>query len=459
MSYKVVILGGGPGGYVAAIRAAQLGAKVAVVEKDQLGGTCLNRGCIPTKALVSGVEALRTIKKGADMGIGTGECVIDFSRMMERKDQVVERLVTGIKFLFKKNKIDLFSGIGKLLSSNEVEVTKPDGAKEIITAENIIIATGSEPAIIPSMGYDGERVITSNEALRLTDVPKRLLVIGGGVAGCEFACIFAELGTEVTIVDVMPTILPGVDKEVTKHLQSLFKRRGIKLKTKALIKEVKKHDDNVIAVLEDGEEVEADKVLISVGRVFNSKNLGLETMGVQTGPKGEIIVDSHLRTNIPNIYAIGDINNKVQLAHVASAQGIKAAENIMGIDKEMKYDVIPSCIFTYPEVAGIGITSQQAEEQGLSVKSGKFPFMALGKAQAAGETDGFVKIIADAATDKVLGVHIMGAHATDLIAEAALAIKLGATSEQLAETIHAHPTLAEAMMEAAEAVHGRSIHI
>lgn len=459
MAYKVAIIGGGPGGYVAAIRAAQLGAKVALIEKNQLGGTCLNRGCIPTKALVAGVEALHTIKKSSEFGILIDSPVVDFARMMERKDQVVQRLVTGINFLIKKNKIDLIEGTGRLVSNNEVEVTKNDGSVDKITAENIIIATGSEPALISSLGYDGDMVITSNEALELKEVPKRLLVIGGGVIGCEFACIFAELGSEITIVDVMPSILPGVDKEVSRQLQSLFKRRGIKVKTKAKIQEVKKNGAEVTALLEGGEEVIADKILISIGRSFNSQGLGLESLGVEMGSKGEIIINSRLQTNIPNIYAIGDITNKLQLAHVASAQGIIAVENIMGSEKEMNYDVVPGCIFTFPEVASVGITSQQAEEQGLAVKSGKFPFMALGKAQAAGETDGFVKIIADASSDRVLGVHIMGLHATDLIAEGALAIQLGATTAQLANTIHAHPTMAEAMMEAAEAVHGRSIHV
>lgn len=459
MAYKIAIIGGGPGGYVAAIRAAQLGAMVAVIEKDRLGGTCLNRGCIPTKALVAGAEALHTIKKSSDLGIKVDNPAVDFSRMMERKNQVVERLVTGINYLFKKNKIDLLEGAGKLVSLNEVEVTKKDGAVDRITAENIIIAAGSDPALIPALGYDGDRVITSNEALELKEVPKRLLVIGGGVIGCEFACIFAELGAEITVVDVMPSILPGVDKEVSRQLQSLFKRRGIKVKTGSGIQEVRKDRDNVTAVLADGEEISADKVLISIGRSFNSRGLGLETIGIETGTKGEIIINSRLETNIPHIYAIGDITNKIQLAHVASAQGITAVENIMGAQKDMNYDVVPGCIFTSPEAAGVGMTSQEAEEKGITVKSGKFPFMALGKAQAAGETDGFVKILADASSDRVLGVHIIGPHATDLIAEAALAIKLGATTAQLAETIHAHPTLAEAIMEAAEAVHGKSIHI
>lgn len=458
MAYKVVVIGGGPGGYVAAIRAAQLGASVAVIERDQLGGTCLNRGCIPTKTLLTSAELFHGIKKSGDYGIRVENPVPEFDRMIERKNQVVQKLVAGINFLFKKNKIQLFQGSGRIISANCVEVAKEDGSVEEITAENIIIATGSEPALITSLDYDGERVITSNEALGHKEIPDNLVVIGGGVVGCEFACIFAQLGSKVTIIDVMPTILPGADKEVSRQMQSLFKRRGIIVKTGANILKVAKSDNEISVVLEGGEAISTDKILISVGRTLNSKSLGLETVGIELGAKGEIIVNSRLQTNIPNIYAIGDITNKMLLAHVASAQGITAVENIMGIRKDMNYDVVPSCIFTYPETAGVGLTSQQAEEQGIAVKTGKFPFIALGKAQASGETDGFIKILADEATDRILGVHIIGPHATDLIAEAALAIKLGATTTQLAETIHAHPTFAEGMMEAAEAVHGRSIH-
>ncbi len=459
MAYKIAIIGGGPGGYVAAIRAAQLGARVAVIEKADLGGTCLNWGCIPTKALVAGTETLAMIKNSEEFGIKADNPEVNFAAMMARKDQVVQRLVKGIHFLFKKNKIDLYEGTGRLTSVSSIEVMKKDGTTDKIEAENIIIATGSEPALISGLGYDGDRVITSNEALSLTEVPKSLLIIGGGVIGCEFACIFAELGCEITIVDIMPTILPGVDEEASKTMQSLFKRRKIKIKTNAKITSVRKDSDSVAAILDSGEELSADKVLISIGRTFNTEGLGFKELGIAQGPKNEIIVNSRMQTNIPGIYAIGDITNKIQLAHVASAQGIAAVENIMGRDKEMNYDVVPNCIFTAPEVAGVGITGQQAREQGISVSTGKFPFMALGKAQASGKTDGFVKILADSHTDRILGVHIVGPHATDLIAEAALAVKLGATSGQLAETIHAHPTLAEAMMEAAEAVHGKSIHI
>ncbi|PKM79721.1 MAG: dihydrolipoyl dehydrogenase [Firmicutes bacterium HGW-Firmicutes-14] len=459
MAYKIAILGGGPGGYVAAIRAAQMGAKVAVIEKDELGGTCLNRGCIPTKALVAGTELLHGIKKAREFGISAADPVVDLGLMVQRKNQVVQRLVTGINFLFKKNKIDLYQGTGSFVSNNHIEVLKTDGSVEKITAENMIIATGSEPALIPGLGYDGDRVITSNEALNLTEIPRRLLVIGGGVIGCEFACIFSELGSEVTVVDIMPSLLPGVDKEVSRLIQSLFKRRKITVKTGEKITGVRKDAEGVAAQLESGAELAADRILVSIGRTLNTGDIGLEKLGVELGPRGEIVVNSRMQTNIPNVYAIGDVTNKILLAHVASTQGLTAAENIMGGSQEMDYNTVPNCIFTRPEVAGVGITGDQAGEKGISVNVGKFPFMALGKAQAAAETEGFVKIIADSTTDKILGVHIVGPHATDLIAEAALAVKQGVSAAQLAETIHAHPTLAEAILEAAEAVHGKSIHI
>jgi len=458
MTYKIAILGGGPGGYVAAVRAAQLGAKVAVIEKTQLGGTCLNRGCIPTKALVAGAEAFRNVKKAGEFGIKAGNVSVDFIRLMERKNQVVERLRNGIHYLFQKNKIDLHQGTGKLISFKEIQIIKEDGTKEVITAENIIIATGSEPALLPSLGCDGEMVITSNEALKLSMIPSQLVVIGGGVIGCEFASIFAELGSRVTIVEAMANILPSVDKEVARLTQSLFKRRGITVKTKAMVKEVRKRGPEMTVLLDNGEEVAGDKVLISIGRVLNNRGLGLEDLGIALGPQGEITVNDRMQTNIPHIYAIGDITNKMQLAHVASAQGLVAAENIMGLDRIMDYKVVPNCIYTFPEIAGVGITGQEAEEQGRRVKTGKFPVMASGKAQAMGETEGFVKVLADPDTDLILGVHIVGPHATDLIGEAALAIKTGITAGQLVQTIHAHPTLSETLAEAMEAVHGRSIH-
>lgn len=454
-----MVIGGGPGGYVAAIRAAQMGAEVALVEKDEVGGTCLNWGCIPTKALVAGAETLHRIRRSEEFGIHVGEVSIDFARLVERKDAVVNKLVTGVQFLLKKNKIELIRGTAKLAGTGKVVVDLKDGGTLECEAENIILATGTRPALIPAWGYDGERVITSNEALSLKEVPGELLIIGGGVIGCEFACIFAEIGCRVTIVEAMPSILPLVERDAARQMQTLLKRKGITIKTKVKIEKVEKTADKVIAHLEGGEAIAADKMLISIGRSMNTSGLGLEEAGVILGQRGEVVVDEYLRTSVPGIYAIGDITGKVQLAHVASAQAMVAVENMMGHNRKMDYDVVPSCIFTMPEMAGVGLTIQQCEEKGLKPKVGKFPFMASGKAAAMGETDGFVKILADPETDKVLGVHMLGPHATDLIAEAALAIKLGATVEQITHVIHAHPTLAEAILEAAEAVHRQAIHI
>lgn len=458
MEFDVIVIGGGPGGYVAAIRAAQLGAKVAVVEKDSLGGTCLNRGCIPTKALVASAELVHQLKNAATFGINVDGFSVDFRRVMARKEEIVEGLVKGIAFLLSRHKIESISGFGKLVAPGTVEVHKEDGTVEQLTGKNIIIATGSEPALITALGYNGKTVITSNEALELEDIPKSLLIIGGGVIGCEFASIFNEFGTEVTIVEAMPNILPLVDNEISRRLTMIMKKKGIAIKTKAMISSVVEEEGGIKATLETGEEIRAEKALISIGRTFNTKGLGLENVGVALGAKGEILVDDYLRTNVPGIYAIGDVTNKIQLAHVASAQGLVAVENIMGGNRVMDYSVVPSCIFTMPEIGTVGITSQEAKARGINAKVGKFPFTALGKARCMEETDGNVKIITDAETDKVLGVHIFGPHATDLIAEAALAIQLGATAKEIAQTIHAHPTLAESMMEAAENVHGLSIH-
>lgn len=458
MTFDVAVIGGGPGGYVAAIRAAQLGAKVAIIEKDNLGGTCLNRGCIPTKALVASAELVNQIKNSEAFGISVEKFSVDYKKVVDRKDEIVKGLVQGIEFLLSRHKVEVFRGAGKIIALETVEVLNQNGESTTINAKNIIIATGSEPALIAALGYNGQSVITSNEALRLEEIPESLLVIGGGVIGCEFASIFNELGTKVTVVEAMPTILPLVDDEISRRMQMLLRKKGIQIQTKAMIKSVVEKDGEVVATLETGEEIRAEKVLISIGRTFNTKSLGLEAVGVEEGQKGEIVVDEYLRTNVPGIYAIGDVTNKIQLAHVASAQGLVAIEHIMGGDRKMDYSVVPSCIFTMPEVGTVGMTSQEAKAKGIKTKVGKFPFTALGKARCIEETDGNVKIITDAETDKVLGVHIFGPHATDLIAEAALAIQLGATAKQIAQTIHAHPTLAESIMEAAENVHGLSIH-
>lgn len=459
MDFDLIVLGGGPGGYVAAIRAAQLGAKVAVVEKDTVGGTCLNRGCIPTKALVASAEALATIKDAAKYGINVDSFSIDFNQIMSRKKAIVEQLVKGILYLFKKNKIELIKGVGKIEKPGQVRVNNADGTSQFITAKHIIVATGSEPLIPAAWGYNGKTIITSNEALELDAIPESMVILGAGVIACEFASIFAELGTNVTIL-ARSTVLRTVDQELVKRLTTILKKKGINIKTKAAIKSVVDTPQGVKVALESGEEFTAEKVLISIGRTLNSKDIGLEEVGVELGPNGEVLVNDYLETNVEGIYAIGDVTGKFQLAHVASAQGIVAVENIFGDTKRpMDYKAVPNCIFTSPELATVGISSEEAEAQGLKVKVGKFPYQASGKALCIGKTDGLVKFIADAETDRILGAHILGPHANDLIAEATLAIQMGITAEELARTIHAHPTLAESLMEAAEGVHGKSIHV
>lgn len=457
MTYKAVVIGGGPGGYVAAIRIAQLGGRVAVVEKDKLGGTCLNRGCIPTKALIAAVEKLKAVKEAASFGVETGQPSVNFEKIQARKSEVVDKLVAGINFLFKKNKIELIEGMAKIKAPGVVQVENK-GEIQQLQCENIVIASGSSPALIKSLGYNGTTVITSEEALNLSEVPKSLLIVGAGVIGCEFAHIYGSLGSEITMVEAAPSILFNQDKEISRRMQTIFKKKKFNLKTNAVIKKIEEADGGIQAELENGELITAEKALISIGRTLNTQNLGLEEAGVALGERGQILVNERMQTNVPGIYAIGDVVMKYQLAHVASAQGIAAAENIMGIDGIMDYSAVPSCIFTDPEIASVGLTEQQAKEQGMTVKTGKFNFMANGKALSMAEGQGFVKIITNAENDVVIGVHIIGPHASDLIAEAALAVKNRLTAKDLAATVHAHPTLAEAVMEAAENVHGLSIH-
>jgi len=457
--YDAIFIGGGPGGYAAAIRAAQLKAKVAVVEKDALGGTCLNRGCIPTKALVSTVARLDAIRSAGEFGLQVHETGIDLKQMLARKDRVVEQLTGGIGLLFKKHKVELLPGTGRVSAPGKVEVRAAGGTITEYETKNIILATGSEPALIKSLGYDGQKVITSTEALKLTQLPGRLLIVGGGVIGCEFATIFSRLGVKVTIIEALPQILSKIDSEIARRLAGVLKRQGITIKTGVPIAEVKKEGEEVKAVLPGGEEITADQILISIGRSFNTENLGLEEIGVKRGSKGEVEVNDYLQTSVEGIYAIGDITNKIQLAHVATAQGLRLVENLFGAQvKPMDYRCVPSCIYTLPEVSSVGLTSEEAKEQGININTGKFSFGANGRALAAGEAEGIVKVLADAQTDRIVGVHMIGPHVTDLIAEAALAVQNGLTVEEVVATIHAHPTLAEAFLEAAEAVHGQSIH-
>lgn len=456
MSKAIAIIGGGPGGYVAAIRAAQLGAAVTLIERESVGGTCLNRGCIPTKTLVFASHILDQVKKAPEYGILLGESSVDFAALMRKKDQVVDKLVSGIGYLLKKNKVKLIKGTGRLAGPNLVVVENGDGVSEV-KCDAVIVATGTEPALISALGYDGERVLTSNEVLNLDMLPKSLVIIGGGVIGCEFACVFAALGTSVTVVELLPGILPPADQDVARQMQFFMRRRGITIKTGVKISRVEKDASEVRAVLETGESVAAEKILISIGRVMNTNGLGLAESGVELGKRGEINVDDHLSTSQPGIWAVGDVTGRIQLAHVASAQGLVAVDNIMGSPRTMDYSVVPSCIFTSPEVAAVGLTTQEAKSRGIPFVTGRFPFAASGKAQTMSEGEGFVKFLASP-EDRVLGVHIMGPSATELIAEAALAIKMGVSVRDLAATIHAHPTLAETLMETAEAVHGLSIH-
>lgn len=469
---KIVIIGAGPGGYVAAIRAAQLGSEVTVIEKSELGGTCLNVGCIPTKALLACVALLSAINNAGKFGITVGEVSPKLSEMMARKEKIVSGLRKGIEYLFKSKNIALVRGVGKILGHGKVEVVKEDESKEEISADRIIIATGSEPARPKIFPFDGERVITSSEALSLKEVPESLLIVGAGAIGVEFACIFASLGTKVTIVEMLAQAIPTEDSEIAREVEKCLKRKRIGIYTGTKIEKVeathsagrRSHPfrgtskSKVESTLSSGEKIETEKVLVAVGRKLNSESLGLESIGVKT-EKGRILINDKMETNVPSIYAIGDVAGGLLLAHKASAEGIVAAENASGQDSVMDYKVVPSCIFTSPEVASVGLTEKKAEESGHKLKLGKFPFRALGKAHAIGEVDGLIKIIADAQSDEILGVHIVGPHATDLVAEAALAMKAEVTAEELGRTIHAHPTLSEGLMEAAHAVHGMAIHL
>jgi len=455
--FDVAVTGGGPGGYVAAIRAAQLGQSVCLIEKDQLGGTCLNRGCIPTKALVASMQALAMARRLAEFGVEAGEVRAHFDKMVARKNQVVSRLRAGIGFLLKKNKVTLIAGTGRLAGTGRVEVQAKDGPAEV-KARNMIIATGSKPMVFPSFGYDGRTIITSDEALDFQDVPERLLIVGGGVIGCEFAFIFSSLGSRVTVVDIMPTVLPMEDPDSAAAVAASLKKRDVEVRTGVKIEDISADGDGAVATLDTGERLAASRVLLSVGRRPNSEGMGLEGAGVEMGKRGEVMVNDRMGTNVPGIYAIGDVVGKVMLAHVASAQGLVAAHNIAGAERRMSYGAVPSAIFTSPEVASVGLNERQAKEEGLDVRVGKFPFTASGKALAMGEAEGFVKVIADGSTDRILGIHIVGPHATELIPEPTAAVRMKMTVGEFAKTIHAHPTLAEGLGEAAEAVHRMAIH-
>ena len=457
----VVIIGGGPGGYVAAIKAAHLGLKAVLIEKDKLGGVCLNRGCIPTKALVSTAEVLNHLQRAGEFGIQVKDYSIDFPAIMKRKDLITRRLSSGVEQLMKANQVRVVKGEGQIIEPGIVEVLDADGQKEVIKTKNIIIATGSKVMKLPIPGIDSGGVITSDEALSLSELPSKMIIIGGGVVGIEFAGIFKALGVEVTVVEMLPRILLPIDEEIASRLTMNLKRKGIEILTDCKVKGIKKNHQNleVLVSTSEGEKrLETEKVLLAAGRVPELGNIDVQRLGIEL-EKGAIKVDEKMKTNIPGIYAVGDVVGKIMLAHVASREGIVAIENISGKEVLMDYKVVPNCVFSMPEVASVGLTEEEARKENNNIKVSKFPFMANGKALGMGETEGMVKIIADTDTFELLGLHILGVHASDLIAEGTLALSMEATAFEIVNTIHAHPTLAEAIAEAAEGITGKPIHI
>lgn len=459
--YDIAIIGGGPGGYVAAIRAAQLGLKTAVIEKDKLGGVCLNWGCIPTKALLKNAEIYNHFKHASEFGISYENLHFDFKKIIKRSRDVALRNSKGVEYLFKKHKIDLFSGFGKIIGKGKIEVSKDNKPTETIEARHIIIATGAKPRSIPGVEIDRMKIISSSEAMVLQEPPKSMLIIGAGAIGVEFAYFYNTFGTRVTVIEMMPNILPIEDKEITKLLESNLKKAAIEILTDAKVEKVIVGDNVKLSVsTKDGlKEIEGDVALMAIGVQGNVENIGLDEIGVRY-ERSFIKVNEYYKTNVDGIYAIGDIIGPPLLAHVASAEGITCVEAIAGKNPPVvDYDNIPGCTYCQPQVASIGLTEDKAIEQGYELKIGRFPFTASGKARAIGETDGLVKLIFDAKYGELLGAHILGSDATEMIAELGVAKTLGTTAHELIKTVHAHPTLSEAVMEAAANAMDEAIHI
>ncbi len=457
--FDVVVIGAGPGGYPAAIRAAQRGARVAIVEKEKVGGTCLNWGCIPTKTLLASTELISQAREAEKFGVKITGVEADWPAIIERKQSVTDTLVGGILQLLKANGIELVNGSGRIGADRSVVVKTPEGER-VLSADKIIIATGSDPAELPAFDFSQAAVMTSTDALALDHVPKSLIIVGSGVIGSEFACIFSTLGTEIVMLELMDRMLPTEDSRVAKQMKSTFRKQGIDVRTKTTVEEVLEYrPDGIRVKLSTGDELEAEKLLVSIGRKFNSAGLGLDELGVETDERGRIVVDQTMETTVDGIYGVGDVVGGILLAHTATFEGLVAAENATGGNATMNYHVVPACIFTTPEIGSVGINSDKAAEQGIDVNISRFSFGALGKALAMGEDYGFVQLVIDAKTDRVLGAQIMGPHASDLVHEVAVAMHMGATAGDIAGTIHAHPSLPEAIMEAAEAAHGKAIHV
>ncbi|KIQ16423.1 dihydrolipoamide dehydrogenase [Flavobacterium sp. MEB061] len=465
-SFDVVIIGSGPGGYVSAIRCAQLGFKTAIVEKyNSLGGTCLNVGCIPSKALLSSSHHYAEIAHFADHGIEvSGDVKINLEKMIARKQAVVDQTVGGINYLMDKNKITVFTGLGSFVDATHIAVAKADGTSETIEAKYTVIATGSKPSSLPFIKIDKERIITSTEALELKEVPKHLVIIGGGVIGIELGQVYLRLGAQVSVVEFMDRIIPGMDSSLSKELTKVLKKQGMKFYVSHKVKSVERNGGAVVVQAENakGETItlEGDYSLVSVGRRPYTDGLNADKAGVKISDRGQVEVNDHLQTNVPNIYAIGDVVRGAMLAHKAEEEGTMVAEILAGQKPHIDYNLIPGVVYTWPEVAAVGKTEEQLKAEGIAYKSGSFPFKALGRARASADLDGFVKILADEKTDEVLGVHMIGARTADLIAEAVTAMEFKASAEDISRMSHAHPTFAEAVKEAAlAATENRAIHV
>jgi dihydrolipoamide dehydrogenase len=469
MAYDVIVLGSGPGGYPAAIRASQLGFKVAIIEKESLGGICLNWGCIPTKALLKSAQVFEYLKHSSNYGISASDVKADFGGVIKRSRGVADKMSKGIQFLMKKNKIDVVMGFGKIKAKGQVEVTAADGTKQIVEGKYIVIATGGRSKELPNLKQDGKKVIGYREAMSLPDQPKSMIIVGSGAIGVEFAYFYNSLGTKVTVVEFLPRIVPVEDEDISKELEKQFKKQGIDVMTNASVESVDTSGNGVKAQVkkQDGSTItlEADIVLSAVGVVANIENIGLEENGIKT-EKGKIIVDAYQQTSVPGIYAIGDCSPGQALAHVASKEGINAAEHMAYNEKKahhlpdvMDYNNIPGCTYCSPEIASVGYTEKAAKEAGYELKIGKFPFMASGKASAAGALEGFVKVIYDAKYGELLGCHMIGMNVTEFIVEAVVARKLETTAHEILNAIHPHPTMSEGLKEATAAAYGEAIDI